>query len=137
MRRILCTFRFCFLARDARLLAEMLAVGAVTEVHIPDSEEEALRDPPRLRSGTVRDLTYARQHEDAVLRHCIRSKGHTVDQGTQPVAAPPDSLRTGPAAYLRGRCRAVRAAGVASGASTTGLVPQDRPPGTGFRRRSS
>jgi transposase len=29
--------------RDARILAEMLAVGSVTEVRIPDPDEEALR----------------------------------------------------------------------------------------------
>ena len=39
--------------RDARVLAEMLAVGSVTEVRIPDLEEEALRDLSRLRSGTA------------------------------------------------------------------------------------
>ena len=39
--------------RDARVLAEMLAVGSVTEVRVPDPEEEALRDLSRLRSGTA------------------------------------------------------------------------------------
>ena len=59
--------------RDARVLAEMLAVGSVTEVRIPDPEEEALRDLSRLRSGTARDLAHARQHVNAILlRHGIR-----------------------------------------------------------------
>ena len=44
--------------RDARVLAEMLAVGSVTEVRVPDPDEEALRDlsrpqaPPQV--GTLR-----------------------------------------------------------------------------------
>jgi transposase len=51
----------------------MLAVGSVTEVRIPDPEEEALRDLSRLRSGTARDLAHARQHVNAILlRHGIR-----------------------------------------------------------------
>jgi transposase len=53
--------------RDARALAEMLAVGSVTEVRIPDREEEALRDLSRLRSGTAKDLAHARQHVNAIL----------------------------------------------------------------------
>lgn len=58
--------------RDARVLAEMLAVGSVTEVRIPDPEEEALRDLSRLRSGTANDLAHARQHVNALLlRHGI------------------------------------------------------------------
>ncbi|MET3721362.1 transposase [Arthrobacter sp. UYEF21] len=59
--------------RDARVLAEMLAVGSVTEVRIPDPEKEALRDLSRLRSGTAKDLAHARQHVNAILlRHGIR-----------------------------------------------------------------
>lgn len=59
--------------RDARVLAEMLAVGSVTEVRIPDPDEEALRDLSRLRSGTATDLAHARQHVNAILlRHGIR-----------------------------------------------------------------
>ena len=59
--------------RDARVLAEMLAVGSVTEVRIPDADEEALRDLSRLRSGTATDLAHARQHVNAILlRHGIR-----------------------------------------------------------------
>src|SRR6476620_11007226 len=59
--------------RDARVLAEMLAVGSVTEVRIPDPDEESLRDLSRLRSGTARDLAHARQHVNAILlRHGLR-----------------------------------------------------------------
>jgi transposase len=59
--------------RDARVLAEMLVVGSVTEVRVPDPEEEALRDLSRLRSGTAKDLAHARQHVNAILlRHGIR-----------------------------------------------------------------
>ncbi|WP_422934126.1 IS110 family transposase [Sinomonas sp. P47F7] len=59
--------------RDARVLAEMLAVGAVTEVRIPDPETEALRDLSRLRATAARDLAHARQHLNAILlRHGLR-----------------------------------------------------------------
>jgi transposase len=59
--------------RDARVLAGMLAVGSVTEVRIPEPDEEALRDLARLRSGTAKDVAHARQHVNAVLlRHGIR-----------------------------------------------------------------
>ncbi|MEV8151035.1 IS110 family transposase [Arthrobacter sp. NPDC080073] len=59
--------------RDALVLAEMLAVGSVTEVRIPDPDEEALRDLSRLRSGAAKDLAHARQQVNAVLlRHGIR-----------------------------------------------------------------
>lgn len=59
--------------RDARVLAEMLAVGSVTEVRIPDPDEEAVRGLSRLRSGMAKDLAHARQHVNAVLlRHGIR-----------------------------------------------------------------
>jgi hypothetical protein len=55
------------------VLAEMLAVGSVTEVRIPDVEKEALRDLSGLRSGTVGDLAHGRQHVNAILlRHGIR-----------------------------------------------------------------
>ncbi|MFJ4172417.1 IS110 family transposase [Paenarthrobacter sp. NPDC089714] len=59
--------------RDARVLAEMLAVGRVTEVRVPDLEQEALRDLSRLRDSAARDLSHARQHVNALLlRHGIR-----------------------------------------------------------------
>ncbi|WP_120521706.1 IS110 family transposase [Arthrobacter celericrescens] len=59
--------------RDAQVLAEMLAVGRVTEVRIPDPEQEALRDVSRLRASAARDLAHARQHVNAfLLRHGIR-----------------------------------------------------------------
>jgi transposase len=52
---------------DARALAEMLAVGSVTAVQIPDPDEEALRDMSRLRAGTAKDLAHARHHVNAIL----------------------------------------------------------------------
>ena len=59
--------------RDSRLLAEMLALGSVTEVRVPDEETEALRDLSRLRTGAARDLAHARQHVNAILlRHGLR-----------------------------------------------------------------
>ena len=48
----------------SRALAEMLVMGSVTEVRVPDLEKEALRDFSGLRSGTARDLAHARQHFD-------------------------------------------------------------------------
>lgn len=51
----------------------MLAVGSVVQVHIPDPDEEALRDLARLRSGAAKDLAHARRHVNAILlRHGIR-----------------------------------------------------------------
>ena len=59
--------------RDARLLAEMLALGQVTEVRVPTREQEDLRDLSRLRATAARDLAHARQHVNAILlRHGIR-----------------------------------------------------------------
>lgn len=59
--------------RDARLLAEMLTLGQVTEVRVPTREQEDLRDLSRLRARAAKDLAHARQHVNAVLlRHGIR-----------------------------------------------------------------
>jgi len=59
--------------RDARLLAEMLALGQVTEVRVPTPEQEDLRDLSRLRAGASKDVSHARQHVNAaLLRHGIR-----------------------------------------------------------------
>ncbi|NVN00810.1 IS110 family transposase [Arthrobacter sp. SDTb3-6] len=59
--------------RDARLLAEMLALGQVTEVRVPTREQEDLRDLSRLRATAAKNLAHARQHVNAVLlRHGIR-----------------------------------------------------------------
>lgn len=59
--------------RDARLLAEMLALGQVVEVRVPTREQEDLRDLSRLRATAARDLAHARQHVNAILlRHGIR-----------------------------------------------------------------
>lgn len=59
--------------RDARLLAEMLALGQVTEVTVPTPEQEDLRDLSRLRATAAKNLAHARQHVNAILlRHGIR-----------------------------------------------------------------
>lgn len=59
--------------RDARVLAEMLAVGQVTEVRVPSPNQEALRDVSRLRTGAARNLAHARQQVNAILlRHGVR-----------------------------------------------------------------
>lgn len=59
--------------RDARLLAEMLALGQVTEVRVPTREQEDLRDLSRLRATAAKNLAHARQHVNALLlRHGIR-----------------------------------------------------------------
>ncbi|MCG2621238.1 IS110 family transposase [Arthrobacter sp. I2-34] len=59
--------------RDARLLAEMLALGQVTDVRVPTREQEDLRDLSRLRATAAKNLAHARQHVNAILlRHGIR-----------------------------------------------------------------
>lgn len=59
--------------RDARLLAEMLAVGSVTEVRVPTREQEDLRDLSRLRATAAKNLAHARHRVNAILlRHGIR-----------------------------------------------------------------
>ena len=59
--------------RDARRLAEMIALGSVTEVRVPTRDQEDLRDLSRLRAAAAKDLAHARQHVNAVLlRHGIR-----------------------------------------------------------------
>jgi len=64
--------------RDARLLAEMLALGQVTEVRVPSREQEDLRDLSRLRARAAKDLAHARQHVNAILlRHGIRYQKET------------------------------------------------------------
>jgi transposase len=44
--------------RDAGVLAEMLAVGSVTEVRIPGPDDEALPDMSRLRASTAKNLAH-------------------------------------------------------------------------------
>jgi transposase len=59
--------------RDARLLAEMLALGEVAEVRVPTREQEDLRDLSRLRATAAKNLAHARQRVNAILlRHGIR-----------------------------------------------------------------
>lgn len=59
--------------RDARLLAEMLALGQITQVRVPTRDQEDLRDLSRLRSTAAKNLAHARQQVNAILlRHGIR-----------------------------------------------------------------
>ena len=59
--------------RDARILAEMLALGQVTEVRVPTREQEDLRDLSRLRATASKNLAHAHQRVNAILlRHGIR-----------------------------------------------------------------
>ena len=59
--------------RDARLVAEMLALGQVTEVRVPTREQEDLRDLSRMRATAAKNLAHARRHVNAILlRHGIR-----------------------------------------------------------------
>lgn len=59
--------------RDARILAEMLALGQVTEVRVPSREQEDMRDLSRLRARTAKSLAHARQRVNSILlRHGIR-----------------------------------------------------------------
>ncbi len=59
--------------RDARVLAEMLALGQVTEVRVPTREQEDLRDLSRLRATAAKNLAHARQRVNAILlRHGLR-----------------------------------------------------------------
>lgn len=59
--------------RDARVLAEMLALGTVTEIRVPTPAQEDLRDLSRLRAAAAKDLAHARQRLNAILlRHGIR-----------------------------------------------------------------
>jgi len=53
--------------RDARVLAEMLALGQVTEVRVPTRDQEDLRDLSRLRERAAKDLSHARQRVNAIL----------------------------------------------------------------------
>jgi transposase len=64
--------------RDARMLAEMLALGQVKQVRVPTRDQENLRDLSRLRATAAKDLAHARQHVNAILlRHGIRYPGQS------------------------------------------------------------
>ncbi|WP_190989933.1 hypothetical protein [Pseudarthrobacter sulfonivorans] len=56
-----------------RLLAEMLALGQITEVRVPTREQEDLQDLSRLRATAAKNLAHACQYVNAILfRHGIR-----------------------------------------------------------------
>lgn len=56
--------------RDARLLAVQLALGVVTEVHVPDPECEGARDPTRASADARDDAVRAKQRlSKFLLRH--------------------------------------------------------------------
>ena len=56
--------------RDAAMLARMHRAGELTEVWVPDTAHEAMRDLVRARATAARILTKARQHLGGfLLRH--------------------------------------------------------------------
>jgi len=62
--------------RDARILANMLALGEVVQVRIPSQEQEALRDLSRARQSASADHAHAKQRVNAILlRHGILYPG--------------------------------------------------------------
>jgi len=64
--------------RDALRLAQLLRAGELTSVHVPTSEEEALRDLVRMREDIKEDRTRIRQRIGKfLLRHNIAPKEPT------------------------------------------------------------
>lgn len=64
--------------RDARNLARLFRAGELTFIHIPDSQDEAIRDVIRLRESAVRDQRQARQRlKGFLLRNGGRYTGKT------------------------------------------------------------
>jgi len=70
--------------RDARKLAQMLRAGALTEVHPPTPEEEAVRDLCRCREDAKEDLLRARHRlAKMVLRRGFSYEGKAWTRGHQ------------------------------------------------------
>lgn len=64
--------------RDARNLARLFRAGELTFIHIPDPQDEAIRDVIRLRESAVRDQRQARQRlKGFLLRNGSRYTGKT------------------------------------------------------------
>jgi len=64
--------------RDARHLAEVLSLGLVPQVRVPDEREEAIRDVLRARDDARQDLMRTRQRlSKFLLRHGIVYPGKT------------------------------------------------------------
>jgi len=62
--------------RDAVQLARLLRAGELTAIHVPDVEDEALRDLSRAREDALRDLKSAKHRLKAfLLRQDIRYEG--------------------------------------------------------------
>jgi transposase len=62
--------------RDARKLARLLRAGELTEIYIPESTDEAIRDLCRARSDAVDDRRRSRHRLKAfLLRHGYRYQG--------------------------------------------------------------
>jgi len=64
--------------RDAKMLARLFRVGELTSVHVPDEEDEAIRDLERARFSAVKDQRRARQRlKGLLLRQGFPYEGKT------------------------------------------------------------
>jgi len=64
--------------RDAKMLARLFRAGELTSVHVPDEEDEAIRDLERARFSAVKDQRRARQRlKGLLLRQGIPYEGKT------------------------------------------------------------
>src|SRR5215831_19359032 len=62
--------------RDADQLARLFRAGELTSIHVPDQEDEAVRDLIRARDAASEDLCRARQRlKGFLLRHGFRYSG--------------------------------------------------------------
>jgi transposase len=64
--------------RDAKMLARLFRAGELTSVHVPDEEDEAVRDLERARFSAVKDQRRARQRlKGLLLRQGLPYEGKT------------------------------------------------------------
>ena len=64
--------------RDAKMLARLFRAGELTSVHVPDEEDEAIRDLERARFSAVKDQRRARQRlKGLLLRQGLPYEGKT------------------------------------------------------------
>jgi transposase len=75
--------------RDAEQLARLYRAGELTAIHIPDQEDEAIRELIRARTTAMRDQKQARNRlKGFLLRHGFRytDKSSWTRQGLDPIA---------------------------------------------------